>query len=185
MTQAQHGQLGPGPPTCAASPGTHACSRGSPRPPSMAPAPPAPSHSHSLCFVFSSPDLPTPAPAVSQTTPPPPQEGFITSPWTSRTFHVSPTSAPTADMLTDSSYPLLRHKPLGSEQALIISRFSQILGSREELNRGGPVQSLRRSPGGCTTRSPGWGRRVGGWRRGFILLQPASRPLLRGAPPGG
>lgn len=40
-------------------------------------------------------------------------------------------------MLTDSSYPLLRHKPLGSEQALIISRFSQILGSREELNRGG------------------------------------------------
>lgn len=66
MTQAQHGQLGSGPPGVQRHPAPTPAPEVHPPPPSMAPAPPAPSHSHSLCFVFSSPDLPTPAPAVSE-----------------------------------------------------------------------------------------------------------------------
>lgn len=54
------------------------------------------------------------------------QEAFTISLWTSRTFHVYLTSAPTTDTLIDISYLLLCGNSPRSEQALIISCFSQI-----------------------------------------------------------
>lgn len=78
-------------------------------------------------------------------------------------------------MLIDSSSPLLRDKPLGSQQALIISRFSQILGSREELNRG---FQFRLSGGPQEAAPPGALAGAGGSGAGGGASFSSNRPLV-------
>lgn len=172
MTQAQHGQLGPGPPTCAASPGTHACSRGSPRPPSMAPAPPAPSHSHSLCFVFSSPDLPTPAPAVSQTAPPAPGR-----------FHNLPLDLQNIPRLPDFSshrrHAYRQQLPAAAPQTTGLRASPDYLTLFPNLREPGGVE-----PGGSGSESPEVPRRL---HHPESWLGPEGRRLAAGlrSPPTG